>query len=85
MIIQVLQAKRWLRPDVTEKYQELIESMLSYSRTLPAPEDPIKNVPKTPPNDSADYEIAFLGLSQFVPKEEATDENISQIQATYYE
>ena len=31
LIIQILQAKNWLHPDITKKYQDTIEGVLSYS------------------------------------------------------
>ena len=48
VLIQVLQAKNWLHPDVSEKYQKLITSDLSYSQTLGG--DPALDIPKMPDN-----------------------------------
>jgi hypothetical protein len=35
VIEKVIQAKRWLTPNVTEKYQKLVETSLSYSKKIP--------------------------------------------------
>jgi hypothetical protein len=33
-IINVIQSKRWLSPNVTTKYQSLVEKSLSYSQSI---------------------------------------------------
>lgn len=84
ILTQVLQARRWIHPDVTEKYRELVESMLSYSRKKPI-SDRAQDVPKTPPALSPEYEIAYLGLSDFVPKSDENNEEINTLQSQYHE
>lgn len=34
-IVKLLQAKKWIHPDVTKKYKEAVETMLSYSHQYP--------------------------------------------------
>jgi hypothetical protein len=80
VIEKVIQAKRWLTPNVTEKYKTLIETNLSYSHTYSG--DPLKNPPKLP-DLSNGYDIAYLGLTPFVPGGEK-DPNSEDIQAYQY-
>lgn len=80
VIKQVIQARRWLTPNVTEKYKTLIETNLSYSHTYAG--DPLKNPPKLP-DLSNGYDIAYLGLTPFVPGGEK-DPNSEDIQAYQY-
>ncbi len=57
MIEKMLQAKNWLNPDISVKYKQAIESMLSYSHENLSG----STAPKIPPL-SEEYEIAYLGL-----------------------
>ncbi len=67
MIEQILQAKNWLHPDISKKYKQAIESMLSYSHQDLAVTPKINTAPKIP-SLSNEYEIAYLGLpSNFGP------------------
>lgn len=69
VLVQVLQAKNWLHPDISDKYQKLVTSDLSYSQTLGG--DTVLDLPKMPGTRDG-YEIAYLGLSSFQPS--GTDE-----------
>ena len=80
VIEKAIQARRWLTPNVTEKYKTLVETNLSYSHTYSG--DPLKNPPKLP-NLSNGYDIAYLGLIPFVPGGEK-DPNSEDIQAYQY-
>ena len=80
VILQAIQARRWLTPNVTEKYKTLIETNLSYSHTYAG--DPLKNPPKLP-DLSNGYDIAYLGLTPFVPGG-GKDPNSEDIQAYQY-
>ncbi len=57
--------RNWLNPNVTKKYQNLIETNLSYSHEYG--KNDIKNPPLIPRSGSG-YEIAYLGLTPFIPK-----------------
>jgi hypothetical protein len=64
-IEQILQARRWLHPDISLKYRRALESLLSYSHTNPIVTSKIDSAPVLP-SLSNEYEIAYLGLpSQF--------------------
>jgi hypothetical protein len=67
LIIQVIQARNWLTPDVTTKYKKAIETTLSYSREYVS--GSLLNPPKIP-NPASSYEIAYLGLTPFIPSSE---------------
>ena len=82
MIIQILQAKNWLHPDVTAKYTQLIESALSYSHKNPNG-DTTKDTPLIPSEKNQDYEIAYLGLTPFTPSGTDGDSEITNIQSQY--
>ncbi len=82
MIVQILQAKNWLHPDVTLKYQQAVESMLSYSHENPDG-NRVHDTPKIPETPGQDYEIAYLGLTSFVPLQENADDEYNSIQANY--
>ena len=83
MIVQILQAKNWLHPDVTLKYQQAVESMLSYSHEHPD-RDPLHYTPKIPEIPGQDYEIAYLGLTPLVPLAENNhDDEYNAIQSIY--
>jgi hypothetical protein len=64
VIEKVIQSRRWLSPQVTEKYKSLIETTLSYSHTLSGD---ILNTPPKLPDLSTGYDIAYLGLAPFIP------------------
>lgn len=61
MILKIIQAKHWLHPDISLKYRQAIEAMLSYSHenTLVTP---LVETPPKIPTSSHEYEIAYLGL-----------------------
>ena len=80
MIEKAIQARRWLTPDVTRKYKSLIETNLSYSHNYAG--DPLKNIPKLP-DLSSGYDIAYLGLTPFIPGGEKNP-NSEDIQAYQY-
>ncbi len=70
LILQVLRARNWLNPDVTRKYQSLVETNLSYSHEYSI------NNPKNPPiipRSGSGYDIAYLWLTPFIPKWEQAD------------
>jgi hypothetical protein len=61
MIEQILQARRWLHPDISLKYRRALESLLSYSHTNTGSTPLIDSAPILP-SLSHEYEIAYLGL-----------------------
>lgn len=61
MIEQILQARRWLHPDISLKYRRALESLLSYSHTNTGSTALIDSAPILP-SSSNEYEIAYLGL-----------------------
>jgi hypothetical protein len=79
LILRIIQARNWLNPDVTTKYKHAIETSLSYSHEYIG--NPTDNPPKLP-TSTGGYEIAYLGLSSFIPSSsEAGDE--TDLQNTY--
>lgn len=64
-IAKVLQARNWLNPDVTKKYKQAIETSLSYSHEYPSA--PLYDSPPKLPTLSDSYELAYLGLTSFLP------------------
>ncbi len=67
-IVKLLQAKKWIHPDVTKKYKEAVETMLSYSHQYPRwQRSEEENPPKITTDNSGEYEIAYLGLTPFTP------------------
>jgi hypothetical protein len=60
-IEQILQARRWLHPDISLKYRRALESLLSYSHTNTGSTALIDSAPILP-SLSHEYEIAYLGL-----------------------
>jgi hypothetical protein len=77
----ILRARNWLNPDVTKKYQEAIETTLSYSHEYPwIPSH--KQPPKYPVKTNW-YEIAYLGLAPFIPSSTEVDPEIANIQQDY--
>jgi hypothetical protein len=62
-IEQILQARRWLHPDISLKYRRALESLLSYSHTNTGYTTRIDSAPILP-SLSNEYEIAYLGLPQ---------------------
>jgi hypothetical protein len=81
VIEKIIRAKRSLAPNVTKKYQNLLEASLSYSHSSSG--DILDN-PLPLPKLSSGYEIAYLWLTPFVPKWEATQED-SSIQGYQYQ
>ena len=61
MIVKILQAKNWLHPDISKKYKQAIEAMLSYSHGASGSLTP-SVLPPQIPSLSQEYEIAYLGL-----------------------
>ena len=59
-----------MTPDVTEKYKKAIETSLSYSREYASG---VISPPKLP-NRARGYEVAYLGLSSFLPNALQDDE-----------
>lgn len=62
---KVIQAKKWIHPDITEKAKKIVESSLSYSHQYDK-SDITKNIPLLP-ESGLGYDIAFLGLSSLTP------------------
>ncbi len=60
-ITKILQAKHWLNPNISAKYKQAIESILSYSHEDTSVRPIIDTAPKIPAI-SSEYEIAYLGL-----------------------
>lgn len=60
-ITKILQAKHWLNPNISAKYKQAIESILSYSHEDTSVRPVIDSPPKIPAI-SSEYEIAYLGL-----------------------
>jgi hypothetical protein len=69
-IEQIIRARNWQNPDVTTKYKQSIETMLSYSHEYSGV-DKIKSPPIIPMVSPA-YEIAYLALAPFLPQDRAT-------------
>lgn len=46
-LLQVIQARNWLNPDVTTKHRKLVESMLSYSHGTSGDTSIVDQVPRT--------------------------------------
>ena len=61
MITRILQAKNWLHPDISKKYKQAIDAMLSYSHGASGSLSP-STIPPQIPSLSEEYEIAYLGL-----------------------
>jgi hypothetical protein len=80
VIEKVIQSRRWLSPQVTEKYKSLVETTLSYSHTSSG--DTLSMPPKLP-DLSSGYDIAYLGLAPFVPGWEKNP-NSEEFQAYQY-
>gem|GEM_PF-5380524 len=57
-----------MNPDVTTKYKKAIETTLSYSHEYIS--GSLLNPPKIP-NPASSYEIAYLGLTPFIPNSES--------------
>lgn len=64
VLTRVLQARHWNHPNVSEKYKKLVVSNLSYSHTLGG--DTAYDLPQIPGSRDG-YEIAYLGLTDFIP------------------
>jgi hypothetical protein len=74
MIIKILQAKNWLAGTPTQKYQSRLEASLSFSQLFTGALE--KNIPSLTSSPEG-YEIAYLGLSPFIPRwESAEDDDI---------
>lgn len=82
LIIQILQAKNWLHPDITKKYQDTIEGMLSYSG-MPANGNILQKIPQISANSEKMYEIAYLGLSPVIPGNSTASQDVTNISADY--
>lgn len=82
LITQIIQAKNWLQPDVTKKYQNSVESLLSYSH---APRDGkiFEKIPDISAKTDTMYDIAYLGLSSITPTGEGKNDQIASIQGDY--
>ncbi|MBC7503535.1 VCBS repeat-containing protein [Candidatus Gracilibacteria bacterium] len=61
MITKILQSRNWLQPDISVKYRQAIESMLSYSNGSGSTTSPTTLPPQIPVLGN-EYEIAYLGL-----------------------
>ena len=82
LITQIIQAKNWLHPDITKKYEQAVESMLSYSGN-PVNGDTLQKMPEVTSRENSFYDIAYLGLQPVVPGGEASSEAVSTIQNDY--
>lgn len=78
MIVSILQAKNWLHPDITKKYKNSVESLLSYSRRSPTGEN-LQKMPNISANNQKTYEIAYLGLSDVEPVSSEASDTISDL------
>lgn len=82
LITQIIQAKNWLHPDITAKYQDALESMLSYSHS-PKDGNILKKIPEISENSEKFYEIAYLGLSPIIPRGEKENDNFNNLLSDY--
>lgn len=82
LIVQILQAKNWLHPDITKKYQDSVESMLSYSQS-PSNGNILQKIPATSAETEKMYEIAYLGLSSVAPMGDDSQDDFSSVQNDY--
>lgn len=81
MIMKIIMTRKYLAKGVTEKYAHRLQASLSYSQKFD-PLDTLKN-PLTLPGRNG-YDIAYLGLSPFVPwGEEQTDDNALDAEYRY--
>lgn len=78
-IVRLLQARRWLQPDVSTKYKETIAHMLSYSRANVTNLDP--NTPPSIPSVTTDYEIAYIGIPENIGLENRSAHNFAITEA----
>ena len=69
LILQILKAKQAMIPNVSKKYQNLIETSLSYSHYRPT-----DNLPTIPRTENG-YEIAYLGLTPFDPNAKSSNDD----------
>lgn len=82
LIVQILQAKNWLHPDVSKKYQDAVESMLSYSGNA-RNDDILQKMPAISEKSEKTYDIAYLGLAPILPNDGDSSEDVNAIKNDY--